>query len=134
MITPRDILSSASAIYDNVKSKNYTKSELELKHRNCARMAYYSILHLSKDLIDESCVNIDTSGISGTHEIVIRKLLAINSDLSNSLAQDLISCRVIRVKADYYLHKNFSANDAYKVLRKAEKAFNLFEEKFSTGT
>ncbi|WP_109395736.1 HEPN domain-containing protein [Proteus faecis] len=134
MITSLNILNYASNLHNKFSEKDYISDNLEVEYRNCARMAYYSLLHLSKSLIEKENVCIDTGGITGTHAVIIAKLLAIDSDFSKKLAEDLKSCRAIRVKADYYLDKHFNKNEAYKVLRKAEKAFENLEVGLSTGT
>ncbi|ELR5271124.1 hypothetical protein JZM10_02995 [Providencia rettgeri] len=128
MITPFEILNLASILHDGNSDVACINGNPELAYRNCARMAYYSMLHLSKEIVDDEHVDIDCSGIVGTHEIIIQKLLAIDSELSKSLADYLISSRSIRVKADYFINKKFTKQEAYKVLRKAEKAFSKIND------
>lgn len=128
MITSFDILKCASLLHDDFCCVDYVSDKPEVEYRNCARMAYYSMLHLSKKLVDDHSPDIDCSDIIGTHEMIIRKLLAINTEESNKLANDLISSRHLRVKADYYLNKKFTKQEAYKVLRKAEKAFDYIKD------
>ncbi|VEB71510.1 Uncharacterised protein [Providencia rustigianii] len=134
MITYVDILNNASDLYDKLSENNFKTNNIEVEYRNCARMAYYSMLHLSKQLVEKNDVEIDMTDVHGTHEITIRKLMAINSDIAAKLANNLISCRKTRVKADYKIEKSFTKNDAYTVLRKAEKVASEAKEMLSTGT
>ncbi|HAT1514885.1 TPA: hypothetical protein I8W54_003257 [Morganella morganii] len=134
MITPQDLLKKASDLYNSFSDPSIVIDCVEVEYRNCARMAYYVMLHVGMEITDRENPEISMDGVIGTHQKVIRKLLALESVFATDLANDLLSCRGIRVDADYKLSKPFSQNSAYKVLRKAEKTIQKLSDAYSTGT
>lgn len=134
MITPQDLLKKASDLYNSFSDSSIVIDCVEVEYRNCARIAYYAMLHVGMEITDREDPEINLDGVVGTHQKVIRKLLALESVFATNLANDLLSCRKIRVDADYKLSKPFSKNSAYKVLRKAEKTIQKLNDIHSTGT
>ncbi|WP_220385072.1 hypothetical protein, partial [Klebsiella pneumoniae] len=57
----------------------------------------------------------------GNHQRVINKLLNSSDQNDQALGDLLLKIRPTRVKADYRLNINFTKNEAYKLLRHAEK-------------
>ncbi|MBB1199618.1 hypothetical protein EGM70_04780 [Enterobacteriaceae bacterium 89] len=119
MIICDDFLEKAQRIYSDFSSKGYVNSCPEMDYRECARTSYYYIYHVANQRASQIPGNINNS--VGQHQRVIDKLRC-SSDISDQELGDLLALmKIARVKADYTLNCNFSKNDAYKVLRRAER-------------
>lgn len=102
---------------------NYGENKSEVEYRCCARTAYYSLFHHFKSIADSLPGGYDKS--LGSHERVIRKLLDSSNAQHQKFGVALSNYKDIRVKADYRIDVSFSKNDAYKILRYAEKTFGI---------
>lgn len=112
MITPYDIAMKAKEIFDGASS--------EVDYRCSARCAYYSLYHFCKGMDDKRLAE-PSKEQSGVHYSLISRFLGSEDDGLRRLGVDLNTCRTLRVKADYRLDQSFRRQDAYKVLRVAEK-------------
>lgn len=115
MINPVDLGMHSKGVYGDNKS--------EVEYRCCARTAYYSLFHHFKKIADSIPGGYDSS--LGSHERVIKKLLESSNEQHRMYGVALGNYKEIRVKADYKINVSFSKGDAYKILRYAEKTFNI---------
>jgi len=115
MINPVDLGMHSKDSYGDDKS--------EVEYRCCARTAYYSLFHHFKKVADSIPGDYDKS--LGSHERVIRKLLDSSDEQHRKYGVALGNYKEIRVKADYKINVSFSKTEAYKILRFAEKTFNI---------
>ncbi len=119
MITADEILKKAKSVYSVCEQEPCTSCCLELDLRDCARSAYYYIFHIGKMRADKIDGEYDEN--VGNHQRVINKLLNSSDQNDQALGDLLLKIRPTRVKADYRLNINFTKNEAYKLLRHAEK-------------
>lgn len=121
MIDCEEFLKKAQYIHESFSLKGYSYHCAEMDFRECARISYYYIFH--KASLRANAIPGDFNTNTGSHQRVIDKLLSSKIEEDNELGKLMIRFRVVRVKADYGLKESFKKNDAYKVLRAAEKLF-----------
>lgn len=122
MIEPGDILTFAKELKSRFDADGYICTNLEVEYRNCARTSYYALFHALKEIADNIPGKYEDVA---SHEKVIRKLLSSSDQRINLLAQQMISIRKTRVRADYILDKSFGKNEATRSL---EKVVRIFEK------
>lgn len=119
MIICDDFLDKAKRIYTHIDNKQYKAPCPEMDFRECARTSYYYIFHVANRRAAEIPGEVNSK--VGQHQRVIEKLRN-SSDINDKNLGDLLALmKLERVKADYNLNFNFTKNDAFKVLRRAEK-------------
>lgn len=119
MIICDDFLDKAQRVYSRIDDKEYKAPCPEMDFRECARTSYYYIFHVANQRASQIPGEINSQ--VGQHQRVIDKLRS-SADIADRDLGDLLALmKLSRVKADYNLSYNFTKNDAYKVLRRAEK-------------
>lgn len=123
MIISDDFLNKSKAIFSMLSAKDYAYSCPEMDYRECARTSYYYIYHIANRRALQIDGPFDRN--VGQHQRVINKLLQSDDDSDQKLGELLALMKAVRVKADYTLEYDFSKNEAYKVLRRAERLFDV---------
>jgi len=132
MINEVNLLEYSKKEYERISDKAYKSDHSEVEYRNCARVAYYSLYHLLKDIADSLPGSYEDN--IGSHEKVIRRLMSFGNDNQKLFAEKLKNQRTIRVHADYKLGNSFNKSDVYKSLRYAESVFTLVAESGGSAT
>lgn len=132
MINEISLLEYSRSEYARISEKLYESDHSEVEYRNCARVAYYSLYHLLKNIADNLPGDYESN--IGSHERVIRKLMKSGDERQKLFAEKLKNQRAIRVSADYNLNAPFRKADAYKSLRYAESVFSLVAESSDSAT
>lgn len=132
MINEVSLLEFSKSEYARFNDASYSSNNPEVEYRNCARVAYYSLYHLLKDIADGLPGQYEKN--IGSHERVIRRLMTFGDDTQKLFAEKLKSQRAIRVSADYNLKHPFRKSEAYKSLRYAESVFALVAESSKSAT
>lgn len=132
MIVCDDFLRKAKQVYSTFSDKSYSSVCPEMDFRECARSSYYYIFHVAKERVRKLNAHGDLN--VGMHQRVINILRNSDNDSDHSLGDLLALMKVVRVQADYTLEYNFTKNEAYKVLRRAERLFEQLKKLRNEGS
>lgn len=125
MISAHDFLNHAKDIYNRFDVDGSVHDNIEMEYRSCARVAYYALYHLLRDISD----TLPGEGIGfGSHEKIENKLCMSKNQDYIYLATQMNSSKKGRVRADYHLDAEFGKNEANRILNKVERVFARVEK------
>lgn len=103
-------------LFEAAKALGRGKSEVD--QRNAASRAYYAAYHRCLPIAESIGLSGETKGV---HRNLIDTLTTTRDIRVKSMGYMLDQCRSLRVKADYEIHIEFSAENARLVMSQCER-------------
>jgi uncharacterized protein (UPF0332 family) len=115
---------TAEQLRDGAQKAKKNAGDSEMERRVAASRTYYAALHRCHLIAQAQGI---FSDIPGTHAQVIEALTRSRDTKLKSIGWQLEECRKKRVKADYHLTDDFTANDGEAVAEQCERIWARIE-------
>lgn len=93
----------------------------EILQRECIKISYYAVLHKIQEVCDQQGITLGQRLNTGTHEHLIERIHCNHS--GKVIANTAKIMKRKRIKADYYLNENITAEELQKQLKLAEECW-----------